>query len=433
MRREHRRLAERHAERHAVEQTLGMALGIMVVPSNGAMRRAARATWLADAAEHAAVRFVAGDVPCARSALEAEAERFGDVAFVESDDCKKWHSPAKVHAWYIHALARWPKAVWIAKMEDDGLLWTSALARELATVRERGPNHAWYVGMMQWQGGCTLNEERRPAGAPSGPAGGTAVAAAGAEYQGCAGCWGGWYRGGAPAPAACAPMWRKSWVGSVVQGTPSCPQFRLAPFACGPFEARSRPLAQAVARCAYAGRYFAAMSRRGDLKKDWCVSADGAQGHALGHCVRSVRIADLGPHRQKYATPKQLNESHEVLIVHPIKTRGRERTAEGTQAYVEGWKDVWRTLRRAPYAPAASFSGPGLMLSRLWALNETRPRTERTAARVAGAGPGGSREHAKEPRAGPPRKSPAAGRAPHHRPPLVGKPLRGGVDPSKSV
>ena len=99
----------------------GLALGIMVVPSNTAYRTAARATWIPDAKAHASVRWVAGDVPCARAALAREAEMYQDVAFVESDDCKKWHSPAKVHAWYTYALRTFPKALWIAKMEDDGL------------------------------------------------------------------------------------------------------------------------------------------------------------------------------------------------------------------------------------------------------------------------------------------------------------------------
>lgn len=101
--------------------TSSLAIGVMVVPSNAAYRIAARRTWIHDARQHAAVRFVAGDVPCARKALEAEAEDKGDIVFVRSDDCKKWHSPAKVHAWYEYALHHFPQATWIAKMEDDGM------------------------------------------------------------------------------------------------------------------------------------------------------------------------------------------------------------------------------------------------------------------------------------------------------------------------
>ena len=98
-----------------------LAVGVMVVPSNAAYRAAARQTWLNDAVRHATTRFVAGDVPCAHAALDREAELHGDVVFVQSDDCKKWHSPAKIHAWYTHALGAYPQALWIAKMEDDGM------------------------------------------------------------------------------------------------------------------------------------------------------------------------------------------------------------------------------------------------------------------------------------------------------------------------
>ncbi len=67
-----------------------------------------------------------------------------------------------------------------------------------------------------------------------------------------------------------------------------------------------------VSHCTYANRYFAAMSRRGDARRDWCVSADGGQGHAVGACARVLHVVDLGPRRQKYATEQQLNESHSV-------------------------------------------------------------------------------------------------------------------------
>jgi hypothetical protein len=98
-----------------------LAIGVMVTPSNAAYRAAARQTWLNDAIKHATVRFVAGDVPCAHRALDREVGLHNDIVFVRSDDCKKWHSPAKVHAWYAFALREYPQAAWIAKMEDDGM------------------------------------------------------------------------------------------------------------------------------------------------------------------------------------------------------------------------------------------------------------------------------------------------------------------------
>jgi hypothetical protein len=252
-------------------------MGVMAVPSNTAYRDAARQTWLIEAAKHATTRFVAGDVVCAHTALDREAVLHGDIVFVRSDDCQKWHSPAKIHAWYTFALRSYPEALWIAKMEDDGMLRTEPLLQTIASVRQRG---SVYVGMMQWQGGCEHSDVRNGAGE---------------EAQSCSGCWGGWFNFGAQAPRSCMPMWRAGWSGSVKEGNAECPMFRLSPFACGPFEARSRQLALAVSRCEYADNYFAAMSRRGNAKRDWCVSADGGQGHAVGACVRSLYIADLGP------------------------------------------------------------------------------------------------------------------------------------------
>ena len=99
-------------------------------------------------------------------------------------------------------------------------LWVEALVRHLGAISLR-PRGSIYVGMIQWQGGCELSEERDSASR---------------EIQTCAGCWGGWFRGGAPTPNGCGPMWRERWAGSIKQQTVECPSFRMAPFACGPFE-----------------------------------------------------------------------------------------------------------------------------------------------------------------------------------------------------
>lgn len=331
------------------------ALGVMVIPDNSAYRLAARQTWIPEAKLHATVRFVAGDVPCAHQAMQWEADEHGDVAFVASDDCKKWHSPAKIHAWYTYALTHFPQASWIAKMEDDGILWTHAAVEALMTVRQHG---AVYFGMMQWQGGCSLSEGS-----------GDAITR---DAQSCSGCWGGWFRGGGT-PHQCMNMWRENWSGAVKEQTDDCPRFFMAPFACGPFEARSRALASAVSECEYAGRYFAAMSRRGDKKRNWCVSADGGQGHAIGACMRSpVTFADIGAERQKYATVKEMNVTRNgVLIVHPIKNRYDD--PKRLPAFYDNWRFVWDFLRRTP-----PFRLP-ISVARLHFLsNETRPRiTER--------------------------------------------------------
>ena len=202
----------------------------------------------------------------------------------------------------------------------------------------------------------------------------------GAEAQGCAGCWGAWFNNGAPAPRHCMPMWRERWSGAVRTGTAECPSFHVAPFACGPFEARSRHLAHAMSRCAYAQTYFDGMSRRGDAKQDWCVSTDGGQGHAIGACVKTLHVADLGPHRQRYATEAQLNRSQAVLIVHPIKSRGAESDPRRLDGLIATWRRTWGFLRKAP--PVAKTLAEARLHFR---HNETRPLVERVASLPAAA------------------------------------------------
>ncbi|KAL3897266.1 MAG: hypothetical protein SGPRY_013087 [Prymnesium sp.] len=96
-------------------------MGVMAIPSVRANRMAIRSTWAASAAPRMLVRFVAGDVPCARREMQKEADTYGDCSFVRSKDCSKLHSPAKVHAWFLFAIVRWPQVPWIGKMEDDGM------------------------------------------------------------------------------------------------------------------------------------------------------------------------------------------------------------------------------------------------------------------------------------------------------------------------
>eukprot|EP00966_Prymnesium_polylepis_P200265 4640744-Prymnesium_polylepis.1 len=70
--------------------------------------------------------------------MAADQRDYGDCVFVASKDCSKLHSPAKVHAWFNYAVERWPTVPWIGKMEDDGVLWPSALLTDLDSL----PPHA---------------------------------------------------------------------------------------------------------------------------------------------------------------------------------------------------------------------------------------------------------------------------------------------------
>ncbi|KAL1521590.1 hypothetical protein AB1Y20_021249 [Prymnesium parvum] len=304
-----------------------VVMGVMVIPSNRRNRDAVRATWGAAAAPRMLVRFVAGDVRCARSEMQAEQLQYGDCSFVDSKDCSKVHSPAKVYAWFNYAASTWPDVPWIGKMEDDGIVWPSALFIDLDALGPRAHLDAVYVGMMQWHGSCLMSEGSDAPG----------------RQQLCKGCWGGWFSGGRPPSSNCPPLMERGMVLESTTGplgSHSCPLLRFAPFACGPLDVRSRPLALAMAKCEYASRFFQEVSRRGERTRKLCYSADGAQGTAMSSCMSPLSIVDLGPGRQRFATARQLNNTNGVMIVHPIKT-----------GILAEWNFMWNFLRRGPYRP----------------------------------------------------------------------------------
>jgi hypothetical protein len=101
-----------------------------------------------------------------------------------------------------------------------------------------------------------------------------------------------------------------------------------------------------------------------------------AQGHALGACVRTLHIADLGPHRQKYATDVQMNTSNSVLIVHPIKSRGAESDSRRLPWLLDSWRHVWAYMRRAPHVQR-----PLAEATLHFRPNESRPLVERLKIR----------------------------------------------------
>ena len=139
-----------------------LVLGVMTHPARWDLRRAARSSWLGSGlGSHAGpshgsaaiTRFVVGSrvgSSCTKEQLSEamqEDQQHKDIAFIEAPDCHKGFGAEKVHAWYAHALATWPGAVWYGKMEDDGLLWAASLVRLLEAV----PAHVAYVGYLQWQ------------------------------------------------------------------------------------------------------------------------------------------------------------------------------------------------------------------------------------------------------------------------------------------
>ena len=89
-------------------------------------------------------------------------------------------------------------------------------------------------------------------------------------------------------------------------------------------------------------------------------------------CVRTMHVADLGMHRQKYATEAQLNHSHAVLIVHPIKSRGAESDARRLPWLLDSWRHMWSYLRRAP-----AVARPLAEARVHFRFNDSRPLVER--------------------------------------------------------
>ena len=120
------------------------------LPVHGLPKRNARAV------------FVLGDCECARNGTVREAENHRDIVYVKSDDCRTWHRPAKVFAWFQFAVSRWPRASWYAKNEDDGVVRLSSLMRDLGGLDAREPWHCGMVKAPPWQ---------RPSSAPVPPQG----------------------------------------------------------------------------------------------------------------------------------------------------------------------------------------------------------------------------------------------------------------------
>ena len=331
-----------------------LVLGVMTHPARWDLRQAARNSWFVSnpypestRGTATVARFVIGNggTTCSKEQLDEAAkehQQHGDLTFVAAPDCHKGFGAEKVHAWYVHALAAWPGAVWYGKMEDDGILWAASLVRLLEAV----PAHVVYVGYLQWQSSCELNLERMPNSD---------------EEQPCAGCWGGYFShtSGSGDPGRRYPCARVNSYGTFLSPrSPQCPSLYQSPFACGPLEVRRRRLAQHVARCSYANSYFSAMSRRSltinrtalapqfQHEVPICATTDGAQGHALGRCAIDDRleVLDLSVRTQKYYVEMPRNGSPGVLIVHPLKF-----------AHERQWRDFWHRLTATtPFEPTGT-------------------------------------------------------------------------------
>lgn len=315
-----------------------LALGVLSAPRASIRRAAARNTWLRDAAVlsgRVAVRFVLGSLgssngakisdACAEAAAAAAASH-GDVLLVATLDCQLWHSPAKVHAWFHAALEAYPHTPWLGKTEDDALPWPTAI---LVDVGALSPAVDYY-GIMSWQGSCRMH---------------------GGHDVDCAGCYGGPLSIGV---SICRPATCRAVHASLVapSGRKQCCQVgcpravRMTPFALGALDLRRRTLASTVDQCEYAAAYFSAVSAHGERRHAMCTTTDGAQGHVIGECVKSLTLADAGSRRLLDGSLCRPGggrcASGSVAVLHPLK---RVDSAS--------WGPSWRALsQQREYTPS---------------------------------------------------------------------------------
>ena len=92
-----------------------VVVGVMVSPSGSghATRAAARRTWMhgldvtmTNQTQRVVARFVLGrhHAACNSTQLARELARHDDLVLVDAPDCRKWHSPEKVHRWFQYAM-----------------------------------------------------------------------------------------------------------------------------------------------------------------------------------------------------------------------------------------------------------------------------------------------------------------------------------------
>ena len=254
--------------RHAAPMVV---VGVMAAPGGHATRAAARQTWIggqmpdvSSASRRVVVRFVIGrrHAACNTTQLQHELARHSDFALVDAPDCRKWHSPEKVHRWFQYALARWPRTPWLGKMEDDGMLWPAALAADLSGL----VRNSTYYGVMRWAGTCSNSR---------------------LSHGGC-------YAGSFPIERPSCTI-RDDQRCNVARSCcePLCPgEMRYAPFACGPLDVRHRSLARRIAECAAADALFREMSTLGDEQGRMRGTTDGSQATAFWSCLEGLHVAD---------------------------------------------------------------------------------------------------------------------------------------------
>ena len=128
-----------------------LAIGVLNSPNSAVQRSLIRSTWMLDPmirCGRITVRFVIGNGSCFSATVAREMTLHEDMYQVNAPDCQKSYGPEKTHEWFKAALRTFPSAEWIAKTEDDTMLWPSAI---MADLRSLTPS-AEYYGSISWQG-----------------------------------------------------------------------------------------------------------------------------------------------------------------------------------------------------------------------------------------------------------------------------------------
>ena len=159
-----------------------------------------------------------------------------------------------VHAWFDHALERWPAARYYAKTEDDIYIALPRLSFDLARLPARLP--LWY-GLFVWTG-ATYD---------------TAATKA-------VGCWGGAFEDN--------PRMTAKGMRATLGKERGCPEGArpLAPAPTHELDLRSRALARALSQCSYVSQWLRFASRGGPARLRHCPNDCAAvQGAWLTRCA----------------------------------------------------------------------------------------------------------------------------------------------------
>ena len=244
------------------EQPLLLALGVL--PSdNGdwrtaaANRRAARRTWLAPPLPHGfAYQFAVSQIMKSattrpqrrrlsepqppRGTIARERLQYGnDLIVLQLPIGSLCTCAERTHAWFSHALARWPSAAYIGKTEVDILVGLPPLMFELSRLPLRAQPLLWW-GLFVWTG------------------------SADADLPKPVGCWGGGFEDD--------PMLTQRGTRQTLGKERGCPEGArpLAPAPTHEMDIRSTALATSLKECSYPRKWLQWASAGGAAKLRRC-------------------------------------------------------------------------------------------------------------------------------------------------------------------